>query len=210
MRGGVSGHFRGGMLTGALPDGRKAFEAVADGNLSPARGMDTKGPTAVILSTTRVNQTEHSLTTLLNMNVMPSIVETREGIKKVIALIKTLFDRGGWHIQFNMLDHQTLLDAQEHPEIHKSLATHRYCTSEENLRGIARAVASVGRVEEVDLLGYHRLGLSKYQMLGREYVLGELKPLVHGDLEKYVRVFESFGLATRVGCSHVVGKKCLG
>jgi pyruvate formate lyase activating enzyme len=70
--------------------------------------------------------------------------------------------------------------------------------SEENLRGIARTVASVRRVEEVDLLGYHRLGLSKYQMLGREYVLGELKPLEHGDLEKYVRVFESFGLATRV------------
>jgi pyruvate formate-lyase/glycerol dehydratase family glycyl radical enzyme len=121
MRGGGSGHFWGGMSTGALPDGRKAFEAVADGNLSPVQGMDTKGPTAVILSATRVNQTEYSLTTLLNMKIMPSIVETREGIKKVIALIKTLFDRGGWHIQFNMLDHQTLLDAQNHPELHRSL-----------------------------------------------------------------------------------------
>jgi formate C-acetyltransferase len=121
MRGGGSGHFWGGMNTGALPDGRKAFEAVADGNLSPVQGMDVKGPTAVILSATRVNQTEYSLTTLLNMKIMPSLVQTREGIKKVIALIKTLFDRGGWHIQFNMVDHKILLEAQKHPEQYKSL-----------------------------------------------------------------------------------------
>jgi pyruvate formate-lyase/glycerol dehydratase family glycyl radical enzyme len=121
MRGGGSGHFWGGMRTGALPDGRKAFEAVADGNLSPVQGMDVKGPTAVILSATRVNQTEYSITTLLNMKLMPSIVQTKEGIKKVATLIKTLFDRGGWHIQFNMVDHEILLEAQKHPEQYRSL-----------------------------------------------------------------------------------------
>jgi pyruvate formate lyase activating enzyme len=70
--------------------------------------------------------------------------------------------------------------------------------SEDNLRGIARMVASVGGIEEVDLLAYHRLGLSKYEMLGREYGLSELLPLDHDGLGKYVPIFESFGLATRV------------
>jgi pyruvate formate-lyase/glycerol dehydratase family glycyl radical enzyme len=121
MRGGGSGHFWGGLTVGALPDGRKAYVAVADGNLSPVQGMDVKGPTAVILSATKVNQTEYAMTTLLNMKIMPSVVEAREGIKKVIALIKTLFDRGAWHIQFNMIDAATLIEAQKHPEQYKSL-----------------------------------------------------------------------------------------
>jgi len=70
--------------------------------------------------------------------------------------------------------------------------------SVENLEGIARAVASIGGVEEVNLLAYHRLGMSKYQMLGRDYALGELMPLEHSDLEKLTPIFESFGLSTRV------------
>jgi pyruvate formate-lyase/glycerol dehydratase family glycyl radical enzyme len=121
MRGGGSGHYAAGLVIGALPDGRKAFEPTADGNLSPVQGMDVKGPTAVLLSATKVNQTEYAMTTLLNMKIMPSMVQTKEGIRKVISLIKTFFNRGGWHVQFNMIDQQTLLDAQKHPEQYKSL-----------------------------------------------------------------------------------------
>jgi pyruvate formate-lyase/glycerol dehydratase family glycyl radical enzyme len=121
MRGGGSGHFWGGVTVGALPDGRKAYEATADGNLSPVQGMDTKGPTAVILSATKVNQTEYALTTLLNMKITPSILNTREGISKVVSLIKTLFDMGGWHVQFNMVDKQTMIEAQKHPEQYRNL-----------------------------------------------------------------------------------------
>jgi pyruvate formate-lyase/glycerol dehydratase family glycyl radical enzyme len=121
LRGGGSGHFAAGIVVGALPDGRKAYEATADGNLSPVQGMDVKGPTAVMISATKVNQTEYAMTTLLNMKIMPSVVKTREGIKKVISLIKTFFDRGGWHVQFNMVDQQTLIEAQKHPEQYRNL-----------------------------------------------------------------------------------------
>jgi formate C-acetyltransferase len=121
LRGGGSGHYYGGMTVGALPDGRKAYVAVADGNLSPVQGMDIKGPTAVILSATKINHTEYAMTTLLNMKIMPAVVQTNEGIRKVISLIKTFFDRGGWHVQFNMIDQETLLEAQKHPEQYRNL-----------------------------------------------------------------------------------------
>ena len=121
LRGGGSGHYYGGITVGALPDGRKAYVAVADGNLSPVQGMDIKGPTAVILSATKINHTEYAMTTLLNMKIMPAVVQTKEGIRKVISLVKTFFDRGGWHVQFNMIDQETLLEAQKHPEQYRNL-----------------------------------------------------------------------------------------
>jgi pyruvate formate-lyase/glycerol dehydratase family glycyl radical enzyme len=121
MRGGGSGHFWGGMVVGALPDGRKAYEATADGSLSPVQGMDTNGPTAVMLSASKINHMEYAMTTLLNMKLMPTMVQTKDGIKKVIALIKTFFDRGGWHVQFNMVDQKILIEAQKHPEQYRNL-----------------------------------------------------------------------------------------
>jgi pyruvate formate-lyase/glycerol dehydratase family glycyl radical enzyme len=121
LRGGGSGHFFAGIAVGALPDGRKAYQATADGNLSPVQGMDVRGPTAVMLSATKVNQTQYAMTTLLNMKIMPSVVQTRDGIRNMISLIRTYFNRGGWHVQFNMVDQQTLLEAQEHPEQYRSL-----------------------------------------------------------------------------------------
>ncbi|MFC1929049.1 pyruvate formate lyase family protein, partial [Chloroflexota bacterium] len=69
-RGGASGHWWAGKCTGALPDGRKAWEATADANISPAQGRDVKGPTAVILSATKVNQLEHAMTAVFNMKIM--------------------------------------------------------------------------------------------------------------------------------------------
>ncbi|MFC1985638.1 glycine radical domain-containing protein, partial [Chloroflexota bacterium] len=56
-----------------------------------------------------------------NMKIMPTVVRTREGIRKLLSLIKTYFDRGGWHVQFNMVDRELLLDAQKHPEQYKQL-----------------------------------------------------------------------------------------
>ncbi|MFC2004556.1 pyruvate formate lyase family protein, partial [Chloroflexota bacterium] len=111
-RGGASIHWWAGKCTGALPDGRKAWEATADGNMSPVQGRDVKGPTAVLLSATKVNQLEHAMCALLNMKIMPTVVKTREGIRKVLSLMKTYFDRGGWHVQFNMVDREIMLDAQ--------------------------------------------------------------------------------------------------
>ncbi|MFC1986892.1 pyruvate formate lyase family protein, partial [Chloroflexota bacterium] len=70
-KGGGSGHWWAGKYTGALPDGRKAWEFTADANISPVQGRDVKGPTAVILSATKVNQTEHTVTAVFNMKIMP-------------------------------------------------------------------------------------------------------------------------------------------
>ncbi|MFC1986901.1 glycine radical domain-containing protein, partial [Chloroflexota bacterium] len=120
-RGGASGHWWGGKYTGALPDGRKAWEASADGNVSPTQGRDVKGPTAILLSATKVNQLEHSMSAVLNMKIMPAMVRTGEGIRKLLYLIKTYFDRGGWHVQFNMVDREMLLEAQKHPEQYRQL-----------------------------------------------------------------------------------------
>ena len=120
-RGGASQHYWAGNTISALPDGRKAWQPTADANLSPAQGMDTHGPTAVLLSATKVNQMEYAMTTLLNMKVMPSTIRTKEGMRKLLSLIKTYFDRGGWHVQFNMIDPTVLLDAKKHPEKHREL-----------------------------------------------------------------------------------------
>ncbi|MFC1986332.1 glycine radical domain-containing protein, partial [Chloroflexota bacterium] len=120
-KGGGSGHWWAGKYTGALPDGRKAWEATADANMSPVQGRDVKGPTAVLLSATKVNQVEHAMTAVLNMKIMPAVVRTREGIRKLLSLIKTYFDRGGWHVQFNMIDREILLEAQKHPEQYRQL-----------------------------------------------------------------------------------------
>jgi pyruvate formate-lyase/glycerol dehydratase family glycyl radical enzyme len=121
VRGGASQHYWGGKTVGALPDGRKAWEPTADANLSPVQGMDTKGPTAVFLSASKVNHQEYAYATLLNMKIMPTILKTKEGMRNLISLIKIYFERGGYHVQFNMIDSSILLDAKKHPEKHREL-----------------------------------------------------------------------------------------
>jgi formate C-acetyltransferase len=120
-RGGVTVHYFFGKTVGALPDGRKAWQPLADGSLSPMQGVDVKGPTAVINSASKVNHTEVCVSSLFNMKFFPAVIRSREGIKKFIALIKTYFDRGGYHIQFNLMGQEVLLDARKHPERHRDL-----------------------------------------------------------------------------------------
>ena len=80
FRGGATQHFWAGQVVGAMPDGRKAYEPLADGILSPAQGKDVKGPTAVLLSATKMNHLEHAVATLHNVKISPSTLRTREGI----------------------------------------------------------------------------------------------------------------------------------
>jgi pyruvate formate-lyase/glycerol dehydratase family glycyl radical enzyme len=120
-RGGATQHFWAGQVVGALPDGRKAYEPLADGILSPAQGRDIKGPTAVLLSATKMNHLEHAIATLHNVKLTPITLQTKEGINKFLSLIKTYFDLGGWHLQFNMIGQETLIEAQKHPEQYKDL-----------------------------------------------------------------------------------------
>jgi pyruvate-formate lyase len=93
---------------------------LADGSMSPAQGCDAQGPTAVINSAGKIDQYP-ILATLLNIKFQPTILKTRDDLSKLIALVKTYFDYGGRHIQFNVVDQKTLLDAQLNPELHRNL-----------------------------------------------------------------------------------------
>ena len=108
-----------GSVCGASVNGRMAKFAISDGT-SPAHGADTKGPTSVIKSLGKLDQTK-SGGTLLNVRFVPSLLKREEDLKKLVSLIRTYFNMGGHHIQFNIVDTQTLLDAQKTPEDYKDL-----------------------------------------------------------------------------------------
>ena len=108
-----------GSVCGATPNGRLAHFAISDGT-SPAHGSDTHGPTAVIKSLGKLDQTK-SGGTLLNVRFVPQLLKREEDQKKLASLIRTYFKFGGHHIQFNIVDTATLHDAQQHPEEYRDL-----------------------------------------------------------------------------------------
>ena len=108
-----------GSVCGASVNGRLAKFAISDGT-SPAHGADTNGPTSVIKSLGKLDQTK-SGGTLLNVRFVPSLLKRDEDLKKLVSLIRAYFNMGGHHIQFNIVDTQTLLDAQKQPENYKDL-----------------------------------------------------------------------------------------
>lgn len=108
-----------GSVCGASVNGRFARFAISDGT-SPAHGSDSHGPTAVIKSLGKLDQTK-SGGTLLNVRFTPQLFKRDEDIRKCASMIRTYFKFGGHHIQFNIVDTQTLLDAQKHPDQYKDL-----------------------------------------------------------------------------------------
>jgi formate C-acetyltransferase len=116
----ISAQWPGGALTGATPDGRLAGECLADGTVSPMRGVDTHGPTAVINSASRIDQVPFQAA-LLNLKFHPSALNTTEDLRKLSFLIRTYFSQKGKHIQFNVVTADTLLQAQKAPEQHKDV-----------------------------------------------------------------------------------------
>ncbi len=112
-------HIYFGQVTGATPNGRKAGKPLSDG-VSPSHGADTNGPTAVIKSVAKI---DHSRTggTLLNQKLMPDIVADKEGRSKLAHLVRAYFKLGGHHIQFNVIERDTLLEAQQNPEKYRDL-----------------------------------------------------------------------------------------
>jgi len=108
-----------GSVCGATPNGRLAHFAISDGT-SPAHGSDTHGPTAVIKSLGKLDQTK-SGGTLLNVRFVPQLLKRDEDQKKLASLIRTYFKFGGHHIQFNIVDTATLHDAQQHPDEYRDL-----------------------------------------------------------------------------------------
>ena len=108
-----------GSVCGATPNGRFAHFAISDGT-SPAHGSDTHGPTAVIKSLGKLDQTK-SGGTLLNVRFVPQLLKRDEDQRKLASLIRTYFKFGGHHIQFNIVDTATLHDAQQHPDDYRDL-----------------------------------------------------------------------------------------
>jgi len=109
-----------GKVCEAFPDGRFKGEPLADGVTSPFPGTDTCGPTAVIRSSSKVDHTEIR-GGLLNLKFHPSALKGESGSKNLLALIKTYFQKPGFHVQFNVVDSKMLKDAQLHPENYRDL-----------------------------------------------------------------------------------------
>ena len=112
-------HVYFGSVTGATPDGRLKGVPLSEG-ISPVQGADREGPTAVIKSASKM---DHLRTggTLLNIKFTPALLRDGNGILAVMNLIRTYFRLDGHHIQFNVVDKETLIDAQKNPEKHRNL-----------------------------------------------------------------------------------------
>lgn len=104
----------------ALPDGRLAHMPLADG-VSPRAGRDCKGPTAAANSVAKLDHEIASNGTLYNMKFLPSSLAGENGLRNFSSLVRNYFDHKGMHVQFNVIDRDTLLDAQQHPENYKDL-----------------------------------------------------------------------------------------
>ena len=140
----ISAQWPGGTLTGATPDGRYAGECLADGTVSPMRGMDLHGPTAALNSAMKIDQTAYQAA-LLNMKFHPSSLKTEQDLRKLSFLIRTYFSRNGKHIQFNVVNRQVLTDAQENPERHKDLIV--------RIAGYSAYFTQLGRPMQNEIIG---------------------------------------------------------
>ena len=117
----VAANVAQGASTPATPDGRKAGEPLAEG-CSPARSADVSGPTSVFKSVSKLRTVEITGGVLLNQKISPVLLEKEEDRVKLIALIRAFFDRlSGFHVQYNVISKEILLDAQKHPEKHRDL-----------------------------------------------------------------------------------------
>ena len=117
----ISANVGQGMGTIATPDGRNAFEPLAEG-CSPAHNADKNGPTAVFKTVSKLPTEKITGGVLLNQKMTPQMLSTEENKQKLEMLIRTFFNRlHGYHVQYNIVSKETLIDAQKHPEKHKDL-----------------------------------------------------------------------------------------
>jgi pyruvate-formate lyase len=119
-REGLAWHYFGGLGVGALPNGRKALEPLNDGSISPMRGADKHGPTAVLRSAIKAGFKE-SHASVLNQKFSAAILRSHESVDKLVDYTNAFMSNGGSHIQYNMVDTNELRDAKIHPENHRDL-----------------------------------------------------------------------------------------
>lgn len=109
-----------GHVVGALPSGRKAWTTLTDG-LSPTGGTDVNGPSAVLKSVSNIPHDLFASGTLLNMKLSPELLAEERGIANLMSLLKSTCSLGIFHAQFNVVDRETLLKAQQYPDDYKDL-----------------------------------------------------------------------------------------
>lgn len=107
-------------VTCAMPNGRLREEELSK-NASPTQGSATTGPTAVLLSLTKLDATKFKSDFPLDVSVNPATIQGDEGIEALLSLLKAYRLKGGYSIHFNCIDSETLQDAIEHPEKHRDL-----------------------------------------------------------------------------------------
>jgi pyruvate formate-lyase/glycerol dehydratase family glycyl radical enzyme len=112
-------HVYFGSVIGATPDGRRAWKPLSEG-VSPVQGADRHGPTAALRSVAKM---DHVRTggTLLNQKLTPNLLADDSGLDRLVQLVRSYFKLDGHHIQFNVVDADTLRHAQAHPEQHRDL-----------------------------------------------------------------------------------------
>ncbi|RGJ99892.1 glycyl radical protein [Megamonas funiformis] len=117
----ISANVGQGMGTMATPDGRNAYEPLAEG-CSPAHNADKNGPTVVFKSVAKLPTEKITGGVLLNQKMTPQMLSTEENKQKLEMLIRAFFNRlHGYHVQYNIVSRETLIDAQKYPEKHKDL-----------------------------------------------------------------------------------------
>jgi len=118
----ITSHVPFGSIVGATPDGRKAHETLSEG-ISPSQGVDRNGPTSSLASIakTRCAAYRERAARLLNIKLSPVAVAGPEGTKKLMSLIRTACDMKMWHLQFNIINKDTLIAAQKEPEKYRNL-----------------------------------------------------------------------------------------
>ena len=121
----------------ASPNGRHAHKPVSEG-ISPEKGADVNGPTAVIKSCAKM---DHLSTggTLLNQKFTPSVVAGENGLEQMANLVRSYFNLDGHHIQFNVIDRQTLINAQKHPDEYRDLIV-RVAGYSDHVRNLDKAL----------------------------------------------------------------------
>jgi pyruvate formate-lyase/glycerol dehydratase family glycyl radical enzyme len=116
----VSANVPLGLHVGALPNGRLSQTPLADG-VAPVHGVDLEGPTAIVKSVAKLDHEKITNGTILNLKFTPELLASPKGKEGLAHLIRTYFDLGGWHVQFNVVSAEKLRAAQQEPEKHKGL-----------------------------------------------------------------------------------------
>lgn len=130
-------HVYFGDVMTASANGRLAHKPVSEG-ISPEKGADTQGPTAVVKSCAKMDHLQTG-GTLLNQKFTPSVVAGEEGLDQMANLVRTYFNMDGHHIQFNVIDRNTLIQAQKHPEDYKDLIV-RVAGYSDHFRNLSKAL----------------------------------------------------------------------